>query len=425
MKLSVSRLLNGALAGLTLTLVAVACGSDDPQRTERTNEGGEGGALIGEPNAGQPSTPEPVGGGGGNPLNEGGAPNASAGSPPLEGGAPPALAGAGGEGGAEPLPLVDCSSISFADPGLTNAVLAALFKTEGDTITPEEAAGITDLHASGLEISDLAGIECLTGLETLGFGAGGAPSAITDLRPLLYLKSLKSLDLNSNPLDDLSVLGQLPKLQTLDLSRAIDGADLSPLANSTSLVKLNVFRTTLGDLTPLSEIPTLSILDLSDSTLNEPTTLGTLRNIKELTISEVADAATLGELTQLTHLDLYGTVPNPDLLATLVNLTYFYAYDIGLTSLTPLANMTKLVELQVQSNAITDLAPLANLLELQRLTVSNNPITSLAPLVANSGIGTDDVIFMYGTEVTCSGDKASINALRARGVTLNGPPTCP
>jgi len=430
MKLAFSRLLHGAWLGLVATSVAVACGSSSDRRSDKPAEGGAGGIDFGgaggevaSPQAGAGAAPTPSAGNGGEPAGQGGAPGA-AGVPVLAAGAPPALAGAGGEGGA-PLPPVDCTTISFDDPGLELAVRSALNKDASSPITPEEAATVTELFANGYSISALDGIECLTSLATIDLGIGGAANNVSDLRPLRYLASLKELDLSYNPLADLSALGQLPSLQTLDLSRAIDGNDLGPLAKAPSLTELRLSQTTVGDLSPLGRIPTLTSLDLSYATFLQPSTIAELTNVKQLDVRSLDDAAPLAPLTQLTHLELQDPMTNTSALASLVNLIYLSAYDIGLTSATPIGTMTKLEDLSLDSNQITDIGPLSGLTQLTRLSLTGNAFTSLAPLVANPGLGANDFVYMYASGVTCLNDKANIATLTNRGVTLYGAPNCP
>lgn len=432
MKLVGTRLLTGALGGLIVTALAVACGSDAERRKDPDAEGGAAGlsGVGGETMkgaAGTPSPPQPLGGAAGEPSGQGGAAMQAAGAPVGAGGAPLATGGvdAGGEGGVPSLPPVDCSTIAFEDPGLLSAVLRELDKMPGDTITTEEAAALTELFAGGYAIADLAGVECLSSLTSARFGIGGATNDITDLRPLRYLKELTTLDLSHNPLADLTPLAELPSLETLDLSYAVDGNDLAALERAPSLVDLRLFGTVVGDLTPLGRIATLQSLDLDNSTLNQPATLASLTNLRELVISNLGDATPLGELTNLTALTVRDAMSNINALSTLVNLTYLNAYAIGMNSAIPLANMTKLEELDIDSNGITDIGPLVNLTKLRTLSLTGNAFTSLAPLVANSGMGTGDVVYMFASAVSCANDKANIAALVNRGVTLNGAPSCP
>ncbi len=69
--------------------------------------------------------------------------------------------------------------VTFADTTLADAVNAALGQSPGDTITEAQAAAVAVLDAAGLGITDLTGIEYLTGATRLELGVNW----ISDLRP--------------------------------------------------------------------------------------------------------------------------------------------------------------------------------------------------------------------------------------------------
>jgi Leucine-rich repeat (LRR) protein len=83
--------------------------------------------------------------------------------------------------------------VVFADPALAAAVRLALPEA-GDVITAAELAAVTELHAAGLEISDLQGIEAMAALTVLDL----ADNQISDTRPLYSLTALKTLNLSGN-----------------------------------------------------------------------------------------------------------------------------------------------------------------------------------------------------------------------------------
>jgi len=83
--------------------------------------------------------------------------------------------------------------VVFADPELAAAVRQTL-PDAGDIITAAELAAVTELHAAGRGISDLAGIEALTALTVLDL----ADNQITEPLPLYYLTALRTLDLGGN-----------------------------------------------------------------------------------------------------------------------------------------------------------------------------------------------------------------------------------
>ncbi|MBP90512.1 MAG: hypothetical protein CMJ64_28025 [Planctomycetaceae bacterium] len=56
----------------------------------------------------------------------------------------------------------------------------------------------------------------------------------------------------------------------------------------------------------------------------------------------------------------------------------------NITDLTPLADLTNLVQFQLGRNQITDLTPLTGLTKLEGFVVGRNPITDLTPLAGST-----------------------------------------
>jgi Leucine-rich repeat (LRR) protein len=374
--------------------------------------------MAGAGNGGEPVA---MGGIGGAPplvtAGEGGVMLVAMGGIPGEGGTP-----GGGEGGApEALPPIDCSTIAFADQHLEDAIKNAL-DTSG-VIVPADIASLTALDARGYQIAGLGGIECFTELTDVDFGLGGGTSTIANLEPLRYLRKLQVVNLSNNPLTDLSPLAQLPLLETLDLRNSLNGNDLSPLAKAPSLKTLTLRNTTLGNLTPLGSISTLEDLDLTSAQLSQPATLSALKNVTQLTLSNVlSDATPLATLTQLEHLDVGNkALSNFDKLAPLVNLTWLHAESASITSATAVTNMKKLTELDFAFNDIVDISPLQGLTQLQNLYLNFNPVTDLAPLVNNAGIGSGDNLILSGTSLNCQAQAANVTALLGRVASMYSP----
>ena len=91
--------------------------------------------------------------------------------------------------------------------------------------------------------------------------------------------------------------------------------------------------------------------------------------------------------------------------------------EIG--DISPLASLTNLTSLWLQSNQINDISPLENLTNLTLLKLWSNQISDISPLVENSGLGTGDQILLYGNNLDISEDSEDmedIKALEDRGV---------
>ena len=140
--------------------------------------------------------------------------------------------------------------------------------------------------------------------------------------------------------------------------------------------------------------------------------------------TQLADATPLAGLTQLTELSLNSNpnLANFDALSTLVNLTRLDAASTGISSATAIGSMTKLTYLDLYLDKIVDISPLQGLLQLQTVALNSNPVTDIAPLVANTGLGAGDFVYLPGTSLDCqAGQAAHVATLIGRGVTVTSP----
>jgi hypothetical protein len=95
----------------------------------------------------------------------------------------------------------------------------------------------------------------------------------------------------------------------------------------------------------------------------------------------ITDVTPLAELTKLTELNIRETrVTDLSPLVGLTNLTTLRIEENILSNITPLAGLTELTKLDIRGNKITDLTPLAGLTKLTKLFAASNKITDLTPL---------------------------------------------
>ena len=266
------------------------------------------------------------------------------------------------------------SVVNFPDPNLESAIRTAIGKPTGD-IYESDLAGLTQLVASMLGISELTGIEHCTHLRTVYMPF----NQISDLAPLSGLTSLTYIELRQNQISDLSPLSALTALEVLymQLNRI---SDLTPLSGLAALSTLDMSFNQISDLTPLSGLTALESLGMDYNQINDLTPLSGLTALAVLTLGA-----------------------NP------------------ISNVEPLAGLTALVHLNLYDTSVGDLSPLAGLTALGQLYLFGNQITDLGPLVLNGGIDTGDTVDV-SSNYLCIGpggdDLADISALLARGVHL-------
>ncbi len=89
----------------------------------------------------------------------------------------------------------------------------------------------------------------------------------------------------------------------------------------------------------------------------------------------------------------------------------------NITDISPIADLTNLIGFSFRATPLQNIIPLTNLPNLHWMELSQTQITSLAPLVANSGIGAGDTLYLYYNPQLAP-DSVNIRILESRGVTI-------
>ena len=205
---------------------------------------------------------------------------------------------------------------------------------------------------------------------------------------------------------DSITIADMARLTHLE-ARNANISDLTGLESATNLTRLNlgeaagrsVNSNSVSDLSPLLELTNLTHLWLE-------------RNA-------ITDLSPLAGLTHLTGLNLGGNhLSNISALAGLTNLRQLWLWDNNISDLSPVAGLTHLRELILQSNAITDISSLVGLTNLTGLWLAHNNISDLSPLVANTGVGSGDRVFVNGNSLNFVSIHTHIPALQSREVVV-------
>jgi RHS repeat-associated protein len=165
--------------------------------------------------------------------------------------------------------------VQFADPNLATAVRTALEIPTNRAVTRLDMLGLTSLSADSNQITSLSGLEWASNLQTLNLtpSSYAVAGALTDLSPLTNLAKLQSVTLQDAGLTnaELSTLGALPALQTLDLRYNNSLTSVSGLTGAAMLQTLHLYSTPITDLSPLAGRP-ISV-DVQPTALEEATTV--------------------------------------------------------------------------------------------------------------------------------------------------------
>ncbi len=130
----------------------------------------------------------------------------------------------------------------------------------------------------GNPVQDISALQQMGKLETLSLTS----SELTDISPIASLGSLKSLDLSCGSISDISVLADCNSLERLSLIDCKQVTDISPLSELSALEEILICNTAIDDFTPLLFMESLKKVVASDGQI-DPSTLAKLE-AKNITV---------------------------------------------------------------------------------------------------------------------------------------------
>ena len=168
-----------------------------------------------------------------------------------------------------------------------------------------------------------------------------------------------------------------------------------------------------------SEMETLTHLEARNANISDLTGLEHAINLTflDLTHSSISDIAPVASLTKLTHLDLDGN-PLSDIsaVAGLTNLTFLDIWGTPISDISPVAGLTNLAVLGLGHNSISNISAVSGLTNLTLLWLGYNSISDISPLIANTGLGKGDEVYVQGNPLSYQSIHTHIRNLQSRGV---------
>ena len=291
-------------------------------------------------------------------------------------------------------PAVGDTPVNIPDAALRTALLAALGKSAGDTITRSDMAGITYFRAVGSGIADLTGLEFATSL----WGLDLASNSISDISALSGLTSLTTLTLHYNSISDISTLSGLTSLERLFLDDN-QISNISALSGLTSLERVDLNRNSISKIPALSGLTSIEAMHLASNS--------------------ISDISGLSGRTSLILLNLRrNQVSNISALSRLTSLKRLYLADNSISNISALSELTSLIDLELDGNSISDISALSGLTSITELGLEENLISNVKPLVDNTGLGSGDDIHLRCNPLSAQSVNTHIPTLRARGANV-------
>ena len=313
-------------------------------------------------------------------------------------------------------PEADISNLT----GLEGATsLRTLYLWDNNISDISAVAGLTKLIWLGLwdnNISDISPVAGLTDLEQLSLGRNN----ISDISPVAGLTTLRILQLDFNNISDISMLTELPQLQVLHL--AINNiSNISALVGLTDLVKLELGDNNISDIAVLAGLTDLTWLGLRNNNISDISALVGLTKLKHLYLesTNISDITVLAGLTELTWLDLgSNNILDISVLAGLTKPEGVSLRLNNISDISPVAGLTTLTWLRLGGNSISDISPVSRLTDLTYLDLWGNNISDLSSLVANTGLGQEDEVYVQENPLSYQSIHTHIPILEERGVEI-------
>ena len=286
--------------------------------------------------------------------------------------------------------------VSFADSILEHEVREALSLGPQEDLTCALAASLTNLDASG------AGARR---------SVSGSPEwqdpghVFHDLSGIQNLTGLTDLALRNRGLTDISPLAGLTGLINLNLHTNWI-TDISPLRDLTNLVRLRIAENPLTDISALSGLTELRVLRMHrhGDFIGGQVSRTYMGATGVLFTNAVTDISPLANLTKLVDLNIH-TQDISDLtpLSRLTALEELRLAGNSFTDISPLRGLTSLQYLELTGNDLTDITPLSGLTNLMQLDLRFNPdLRNIQALLENPGIGAGDIVELRHTDVSCT-----------------------
>jgi hypothetical protein len=212
------------------------------------------------------------------------------------------------------------------------------------------------------------------------------------------LPELREVDARANPdIVDLGPLGTLPLLGAVFVGESGTELDLSPLAGRTILRRVHYQGSIANDLSVVGELPALEALELDGTAVSA---------------AAVADIAAAPPTFRTLSMAAAG-VEDIDVLAPLVSLQNVDFSGNDLVSIEVCAGWPELSELNVAENPLASLAGLETHEFLSSVDARETPITDLDPLAANDTFRSGDTVDARGTALDAE-DCAAIGVIEER-----------
>ena len=254
-----------------------------------------------------------------------------------------------------------------------------------------------------LEVLDLSDtsppmLEVFAGLNVRRLDLSG--NSISDMAPIEQAYIIRHLDLSGNLISEVPPAfgaSHQSAIQTLnlagnaitDLTELVSGgASRIERGQSPGLYNLNVSDNAISDLSPLSSLASgygTGVLSISGNPASDLSPLTNLRPWRlDIARMGVSDLSPIADMTSLQSLDFSENAVADITPLQHLDLEYLHFADNAVVDLSSLRTLARLERLTLASNNVVDLEPVARLPQLDVLDLSDNAVEELMPLFART-----------------------------------------
>ena len=233
-----------------------------------------------------------------------------------------------------------------------------------------------ELHSN--EIEDISILASLTNLETLNLSS----NYLNNIEALKFLPRLQSLNISFNQIKDISSLSILSELKNIDLSFN-KVSDISPLTSLTQLRTLKINANNIKEFNYISHLTGLQHLEIGSNRLDEISGISLLVNLVSLNLADnqIFDISSISNLTQLQSLFLnINKINDISSLTQLTKLKDLYLYSNEISDISNLSTLKQLQNLDLSANHINNITSLTQLTKLKDLYLNANQISDISNL---------------------------------------------
>ena len=216
------------------------------------------------------------------------------------------------------------------------------------------------------------------------------PKDAETYQDLKYLPYLEELTIADGPSGGLSVISSLAKLTTIQITDTkVSVEDLAVIGALPKLQKLTLSGCSLSTTAGLEKAVSLRYLDLSNNTIRNISALSAMQNLQEVYLQNNAlkDLSSLSAIRNISKLNVAGNaLTSLQPICNIRSLTWLDASNNQLTGLDQIGNLKMLKELYLSKNLIADITGLDACTALQILLLDNNQLTDISCISTLSSI---------------------------------------